>query len=168
MNLSKVVALIAFGFVVGVISGLSFLRTQWGSFNIDFFFWWSIVSTLFGLGFAGVSIWQYWESKSQIRKNNAQVKVWMQDANGIRQALQRIVRDNIDGRFTTTNDMGNAVWGVEANAGALYQSLYEERCVTEQEYKARQKTLADLLDKKQFLEIGNEIKALEAPEKSVA
>lgn len=119
------------------------------------------MSTILGLGFVAISIWQHWISRSQIEKNNAQVKVWMQDANGIRQALQRIVRDNLDSRFSSTNDMGNAVWSVEANAGALYQSLYEERCVTEEQYKARQKTLADLLDEKQFLEIRKEIKKLE-------
>lgn len=164
MNTHKTLTFVVASFVIGVLSGVSFLRTTWASFQVDFFLWWSIISTILGLGFVGVSIWQHWTSRSQIEKNKAQVKVWMQDANGIRQALQRIVRDNLDGRFSSTNDMGNAVWSIEANAGALYQSLYEERCVTEEQYKTRQKILADLLDKKQFLEIEREIKQLQDTE----
>ncbi len=118
-----------------------------------FLFWWSVVSTIIGLGLLCFSIWQYKDGKNQSEKIKAQVKVWMQDANGIRTALQRIVRDNLDGRYSSTNDMGNAVWGIEATASALYQSLYEERCVTEDEYKERQRKLAALIDKQQFAEL---------------
>ena len=74
-----------------------------------------------GLGLLCFSIWQYKDGKNQSEKIKAQVKVWMQDANGIRTALQRIVRDNLDGRYSSTNDMGNTVWGIEATASALYQ-----------------------------------------------
>lgn len=114
------------------------------------FFWWSILSTLLSVIFIIVSIWQYFKSKTQEDKNKAQVKVWMQDANGISQALNRIVNDNLYRRYTSTNDVCNAVWAIQSNAAALYQSLYEERCVTEDEYKARQKKLADIVDKEQL------------------
>ena len=155
-NLRQVASFFILGLVIGITGALSFLRTNWESFQIDFFFWWSIVSTLTGLAFAAISIWQYWENKSQLEKNKAQVKVWMQDANGIRTALQRVVRDNLDKRYSSTDDMGNSVWGIEATAAALYQSLYEERCVTEEEYRERQRKLAELLDKKQFAELETE------------
>lgn len=148
--------LIAFtfiGFIVGVTGAPAFLGTKWNAFQIDFFFWWSIFSTLMGLGFAVVSVWQYLENKNKLEKNKAQVKIWMEGANGIRQALQRIVKDNLDTRYSTTNDISNAVWSIEATAGSLYQSLFEERCVTEEEYRERQKKISELLNKKQYAEI---------------
>lgn len=109
--------------------------------NTEIFFGWSIISTLIG-------IWQFFENKNQKEKIKVQVKVWMQDANGISLGLKRIVRDNIDKRYSTTNDVCNAVWAIESSANALYQSLYEERCVTEEEYKIRQKKIADMVEKK--------------------
>ena len=149
-NLKYSILFILLGLLVGVTGTLSFLRTRWEIFQVDFFFWWSIISTLIGLIFMAISIWQYWENQSELKKNKAQVKVWMQDANGIRSALQRIVQDNLSKRYSSTNDMGNAVWSIEATAGSLYQSLYEERCVTEEEYRARQKKLADIVEAQQF------------------
>ncbi len=73
----------------------------------------------------------------------------MQDANGIQTALARIVRDNLDKRYSSTNDMANATWAVHSSAFALYQSLYEERCVTEEEFKEQQKELKEELKKNQ-------------------
>lgn len=116
----------------------------------DIFFWWSIISTLIGLILALVSIWQYWSSRSQKEKMKAQVKVWMQDANGISQALNRIVSDNLYKRYSSTNDVCNSVWAVQSSAASLYQSLYEERCVTEEEYKQRQRKLSDYIEGEQY------------------
>jgi hypothetical protein len=65
----------------------------------------------------------------------------MQNANGISQSLLKIVRDNLDKRYSTTNDIANAVWAMQSSAFALNQSLYEERCVTEEEYKQLQDEL---------------------------
>ena len=154
------------GLIVGVTGALSFLRTQWDVYQLDFFFWWSIVSTLVGFFFVVFSLWQYWGNRSQVEKNKAQIKVWMQDANGIRNAIQRVVRDNFDGRYSSTNDMGNAIWSIEANAGSLYQSLYEERCVTEEEYRARQKKIGELLDKKQFAQLEREARLAASEDES--
>jgi hypothetical protein len=44
----------------------------------DFFFWWSIVSTLLSLALLCFSIWQYMKGRSYEEKVKAQVKVWMQ------------------------------------------------------------------------------------------
>lgn len=156
MDFVKITTLSTGSFLIGVASGLSFLRTKWETYSVDFFFWMSLVTSLLSLIFVGIAVWQYWENKSQIKKINAQVKVWMQDANGLQQALQRIVQDNIQGRYSSTNDMGNAVWAVEANTRALYQSLYEERCVTEDEYRERQNKISQLLDRRQFAELESE------------
>jgi uncharacterized protein YoxC len=95
-----------------------------------------------------IAFWQFFENRSQKEKLKAQVKVWMQDANGISLGLKRIVRDNINKKYSSTDDVCNAVWAVESSASALYQSLYEERCVTEEEYKARQKKFADFVEKR--------------------
>ena len=116
----------------------------------DFFFWWSVVSTSISIILLAFSIWQYWVGRSKNEKSQAQTKVWMQDANGISEGLRRIVVDNLGGRYSSTNDVCNAIWSVHASANALYQSLYEERCVTEEEYRARQKKLSELLDAQQF------------------
>lgn len=115
-----------------------------------FLFWWSIVSTLVGVILLIISVWQYWKSRSMEVKLKAQVKVWMQDANGISTALNRIVGDNLQNRYQTTNDVCNAIWAVQSSAFALYLSLYEERCVTEEEYKARQKKISEHIEAQQF------------------
>jgi hypothetical protein len=117
---------------------------------MSFVDWWSLLSTVIGVILAGVSIWQYIENRDQKEKVMAQVKVWMEGANGVSQALQRIVRDNIDKRYSSTDDVCNAIWAVQSAAFALYQSLYEERCVTEEEYRARQKKLWEKLEAQQF------------------
>ena len=114
--------------------------------NYDFFFWWSILSTGLNVILICISIWQYWKGRNQTEKLKAQVKIWMQDANGISIGLHRIVTDNLGGRYSSTNDVCNAVWAVHSSASALYQGLYEERCVTEEEYKARQKKIADKVE----------------------
>ena len=87
------------------------------------------------------------ESEKQRKKD--QVKIWMQDANGINIGLQRIVRDNFDKRYTSKNDIANSVWSLQASAFALYQSLYEERCVTEDEYKQSRQELREQIKKQQ-------------------
>ncbi|OGD68371.1 hypothetical protein A3I18_01655 [Candidatus Campbellbacteria bacterium RIFCSPLOWO2_02_FULL_35_11] len=119
----------------------------------NFFLWWSVVSTLIGVILLCFSIWQYKDGKNQSDKIRAQVKVWMQEANGLSEALRRIVSDNLEKRYSTTDDVCNAVWALQISAFSLYQSLYEERCVTEEEYKARQKKIADMIDAEQTKQV---------------
>lgn len=117
--------------------------------SFDFFFWWSVVSTIIGIGLLCFSIYQMVTADSEKKRKKDQVKVWMQDANGVSQGLLRIVQDNLDKRYSTTNDMANSVWVLQACAFSLYQSLYEERCVTEKEYKQLQQELKERVKQQQ-------------------
>ncbi len=125
---------------------------------MDIFFWWSIISTIIGLGLLCFSIWQYKEGLGKEEKIIAQVKVWMQEANGLQQALQRIVSDNLTGRYSSTNDVCNTIWALQISAFSLYQSLYEERCITEKEYKEHQNKIADVLQTKQIEDLKKGVK----------
>jgi hypothetical protein len=116
-------------------------------------FWWSVISTLISIVLAIFSVVQYKNAKNKEEKLNSQVKVWMQSANGISQSLQRIVSDNLNGRYSSTNDMGNTIWALQPSAFSLYQSLYEERCVTEKEYREDQKKVAEILREQQIEQI---------------
>lgn len=117
--------------------------------NLDFFFWWSVVSTIIGIILLCFSVHEKVTASSEKQRKKDQVKIWMQDANGISLALLRIVQDNLGKRYSSTNDMANAVWGLQASAFSLYQSLYEERCVTEEEYKQLQQELKEQVKKQQ-------------------
>src|SRR5262249_33446386 len=99
----------------------------------------SVVSTVLNVILIGASIWLLGQSNNEREKTKAQVKIWMQHASGISNGLVRIVQDNLTGRYGSTNDVCNAVWAVQASAAGLYQSLYEERCMTEDEFKSTQK-----------------------------
>lgn len=114
-----------------------------------FVFWWSILTTLLSIIFLIVSIWQLLESKKQSERSKAQVKIWMHSSNGIHLALTRIVQDNLDKRYSSTNDIANAIWSVDANALYLHQSLYDERVYTEKEYKDEQKQIAEQIKQSQ-------------------
>jgi len=112
-----------------------------------FTFWWSVISTIIGVILLCVTLWQTKAARDEKKRSNSQVKIWMQDANGISLAMQRIIRDNLDGRYSSTNDIANAVFALQTAAFALYQSLYEERCVTEKEYKEQQKKIQEEFEK---------------------
>ncbi|MEO8581524.1 MAG: hypothetical protein ABI425_02980 [Patescibacteria group bacterium] len=115
----------------------------------DFFFWLSVATSTISAVLLFISIWQYFDAQKERDKNKAQVKVWMQDANGLAQALRRIVVDNLEKRYSSTDDVCNAIWALHASSFSLYQSLYEERCVTEKEYKEQQKQLMEELKRTQ-------------------
>lgn len=101
-------------------------------------FWWSVISTVLSVVFLGVSIWQIVDGRKQKERSNAQVKIWMQDANGIVQGLARMIQIN----YSTTEDIKNSIYTLHASAFALYQSLFEERAVTEEEFREQQKQIA--------------------------
>lgn len=113
----------------------------------SFTFWWSMFSTTIGVILLCVTIWQTKAARNEKKRSSSQVKIWMQDANGISLAMQRIVRDNLDGRYSSTNDLANSIFALQTTAFALYQSLYEERCVTEEEYKEQQKKFQEEFEK---------------------
>ncbi len=131
----------------------------------DFFFWWSVVSTLIGMIILCFSIWQSVKAQSEKDRKKDQVKIWMQDANGVSMALKRIINDNLEKRYSSANDIANAVFAVQASAFALYQSLYEERCVTEEEYKQLQEEFKQDIKKQQEQQRrGQTVEVKKAPE----
>lgn len=85
-----------------------------------------------------------WKDK---KNNKSQVKIWMEQANGIQNALQRVISDKWQGNYSTINDITSAIWSVHASAFSLYQSLYDERVTTEKEYKERQAQIKDKIEK---------------------
>lgn len=80
------------------------------------------------------------------QKKNDQVKIWMEQANGIQQSLNRIVQDKWANNYTEIKDVTSAVWAIQASSFALYQSLYDER-VGEKDYLERQKAIRKDLEK---------------------
>ena len=133
------------GAVAGIVSTLSFLRTEWSTFQPDFFFWTSIIMTLSSIGLTGFSIWQYLSVQAERKKGDAQVKIWMQDASGLDNALRTLAVNSMDtittSKYSSVNDIGMAIFALASSAKALYQSLYEERCVTEEEYTKQQREI---------------------------
>lgn len=81
------------------------------------------------------------------QNKKSQVKIWMEQANGVQQGLQNIIEDKWRGLYSGVNDITNAIWAVKASAFALYQSLYDERVITEKEYKEHQMKIRAQLDK---------------------
>ena len=92
------------------------------------------------------SVWLYVASRGEKNRIKAQVKVWMETANGVSQALGRIVQDSNTGLYSSVKDICNAVWVAHSSAFSLYQTLLEERCVTEKEYKERHDRIIKQLD----------------------
>ncbi|MBT3293127.1 hypothetical protein HN512_04045 [Candidatus Peregrinibacteria bacterium] len=111
-----------------------------------FTFWWSIISSVISLIFVGISIWQYFIGRNAKQRQKAQVKIWMQNALGLREGLKLIMVNGKSGGFTSPVDVANAVWSLEPSAFALYQSLYEERCIKEKEYIQKQKIAAKKIE----------------------
>ncbi len=114
----------------------------------EFFTSWTNISTLLNFILVCFSIWQIQEAKKEEAKRKSQVKIWQQSANGISQALKRIVVDVNTNLYTSVHDVCNAVWSVEASVFALYQSLYEERVVSEKEYKQQQEEFSKEVKKR--------------------
>lgn len=100
----------------------------------------NVILLIVGVGLA-VNSWK----DSQKKKD--QVKVWMEQANGISQALQRIIQDKWSNLYTSVSDVTNTINAVHASAFALYQSLYDERFLTEKETKEHQMKIRAKIDK---------------------
>jgi phage-related protein len=100
--------------------------------------WFSIISLIVNVILIIVSVGLTVLNWKASRKSKSQVKIWMEQANGVTTALQRIVTDKWNGLYSSVSDVANAVWAVHSSAFSLYQSLYEERVLTEKEYKKEQ------------------------------
>lgn len=112
--------------------------------------WWSVVSTLLNVLLFALSACLVVKSWLDSINEKRQVKIWMQYANGLNQALSKVVSDNLAGRYSTTNDMANAIWSLSSLSFGLYQSLYEERCISEKEFIEQQRKLRLEIEKAEF------------------
>ncbi len=108
---------------------------------MDFIAWVSIVSLLINVILIVYSYGLHIASNKESESRNAQVKIWMQYANGITHGLQRITSNFLEGLWSEKDDITGAVHSMEAVSFSLYQSLYEERVITEEEYKEEQMKL---------------------------
>lgn len=127
--------------VFGIMITLSFLRTNFTNYQVGLSDLWSIASTVIGVALAGVSIWQYLMAEGEKKRTKSQVKIWMQDAKGIASALNKIQTATHSG----ISDVCNSIAMVEAFASSMYQSLYEERVVDEEDYKDIEKKKTDII-----------------------
>lgn len=110
---------------------------------MDLITWFSIVSLIINVILIVYSYGLYVASKKEKESRNAQVKIWMQYANGITHGLQRITANFLEDLWTKKEDITGAVHSLEAVSFSLYQSLYEERVISEEEYKEEQKKIRD-------------------------
>lgn len=110
----------------------------------DFFFWFSVGSLLVNVLLILVSVWLLAANKKEKERRNSQVKIWMQFSNGITQGLERIINDKWNDFYSSVQDVVNSVHSLHASSFALYQSLYEERTITEEEYRKEQSELRKL------------------------
>ena len=141
MQIINTVIYIALGFGIGVTAGLSFLRTEWSVYQVDFLLWWSITTTVLGVIFLMGNVGQYValvKEKDLIQKekeiHKSQVKVWQHHTNGIEGGLFMIIYKT----FSSVEDMKTAVEAVQRVASSLSTSLNEERLFTDEEIKAKQ------------------------------
>lgn len=118
---------------------------------------WPTISNVVNVILLCITIWQFAASRKEIKRSQGQVKIWAQDAWGIKNGLIRIVQDNLDKRYSSTNDMANAVWSMEAVADSLYQSLFQERFFTEKE-------LADDVQKLRKQAVSNQLSLGKTPQ----
>lgn len=143
--------------VLSVTGTLSFERTKWTSYQLDIFDWWSIVSTILNVILVCFSIWQYLQAENQKTRTKSQIKIWMQDAKGIVTALKRVQ----SARHSKTSDACNSISMIESSANAMYQSLYEERVVKEEDYQETEKKKADIVTEQEIQELKERASSVE-------
>lgn len=87
-------------------------------------------------------------------RRNAQVKIWQQNAQGINAGLRNILTNVNRGFFSDIHAIANVVDSLEPVTFSLYWSLYEERSLTEREYKESQRKMRERYEKQ--IEEGDE------------
>ncbi len=114
---------------------------------MTFIDWFSIASLVLNVLLIVLSVALAVNSWKADKRSKSQVKIWMEQANGLNQALLRIIQNKWAGLYSTVADVTNSVHIAQAASFSLYQSLYDERVVSEENYKARQEKLWKKLDK---------------------
>lgn len=110
----------------------------------DFFFWFSVISLIINTLLIFVSVGLFVANRKEKERRKSQVKIWMQSSNGITQGLERIIQDKWNNLYSSVQDMTNTVHTLHASSFALYQSLYEERAITEEEYRKEQSEIRQI------------------------
>lgn len=132
--LRKIIIFFALGLVIGGTLSLSLLRTNWTTYQIDIFFWWSIVSTILGFILTSVSVAQYFVGNKEKEIHKSQVKIWQHYAYGIQGGLLNATY----GKFSSVEDLKGVINAFHHCTRSLYTSLNEERLFTDQEIKEKQ------------------------------
>ncbi len=104
---------------MGVLSGLSFLRTEWAYFHPDFFLWFSIFSLLANIFLIFVTQEQILKTQSKKEIGDAQIQIWLEAVKGVITALSKI-QSSI---FTEDKDTKIAISLIEPSVSSLFQSL---------------------------------------------
>lgn len=104
-------------------------------YKLDLFFWWSIISTVLGLLFLLGNVAQYVAEKKEKTIHKSQVKIWQHHANGINHGLTIAT---IQGKYSTVDDVLQAIRVIQPSVYSLYTSLNEERLFSETEIKQKQ------------------------------
>jgi len=110
-------------------------------------FWYSILSTIFGILFLIGNVVQFVINKKEKDIHKAQVKIWQHHANGIAQGLFIVGQSN---QYSSVNDVCQAARVIQPTAHSLFSSLNEERLFSEKEIKEKQ--LAKERETKELLE----------------
>ena len=114
--------------------------------TMTFIDWFSIASIVLNVLLIMLSVGLAVNSWKANNRNKSQVKIWMEQANGLNQALLRIIWNKWENLYSTVTDVTNSVHIAQAASFSLYQSLYDERVVSEEDYKARQEKIWKKLD----------------------
>ena len=114
---------------------------------MSFIDWFSIVSLVLNVVLLMVSVGLAVNSWRVDKRSKSQVKIWMEQANGLNQALVRIIQNKWADLYSSVTDVTNSVHIAQAASFSLYQSLYDERVVSEEDYKTRQKKMWEKLEK---------------------
>ena len=128
-----------------------------------FWQWVSVVSVIINIVLIIISVGLAVDAWHERKRRNSQVKIWMEQANGVNQALIRIVQDKWHNLYSSVSDIPNVINAVQASTLSLWTSLYEERVLSEKEYKEYAMKIRAKLDKKFGLD-GQEESAVKTPE----
>lgn len=97
--------------------------------------WLSIISFVLNICFAGLSFYQYLDSKKQEEKIKTMLRTWQNNVEGIYNGLLSVSQN--PKYFSSTIDMAQAV-GVAANsARSLNEAIIQERFYTDSEVRVQ-------------------------------
>ena len=116
----------------------------------DFFFWWSIVSTIAATAFLIWDFWQLVSYRKEQKLHKGQVKLWQHHANGINHGLILMEQSINQNHYSSLKDVQQTIKSLNASTYSLFTSLNEERLFSDEEVKKEQleqkRQLKELMD----------------------